>query len=502
MAILLEFFRRIFASDFVSHGHCYFWNPGLVWLHSGSDGLIALSYLSIAVSLFYFVRKRPQGKMRGLILMFAGFILACGATHAMAVWNIWHSTYRLEGVMKATTALLSVATAIVTVKLGPVALTMLTDETERRKAARELARANQQLRSYLEAASQAIVSVSKDGRIVLVNRLAEEMFDYPRDQLVGQQLEMLLPARFREGHSSHPLSFFAEPRVRPIGPGMELAGLRKDGTEFPLEIGLSFVETEEGTIVLGLISDITERKRAADLLASANADLVRSNIELEQFAYSASHDLQEPLRMVTGYLNLLDRRYGNSLDEDAREFIRYAVDGASRMKGLIQDLLSVSRISSQAVDMHLSSSAIMLQNAVDNLTIAIEESGAAVTSDALPEVLADGDLLTLVFQNLIGNAIKFHGQAPPRVYVSARREGPQWIFSVRDNGIGIEPRHSERIFRIFERLNDPEKYSGTGIGLAITQRIVARHGGKIWVESHIGEGSTFFFAIPVGRKPA
>ncbi len=378
---------------------------------------------------------------------------------------------------------------------------MVTDLTDRRRVAQELERANARLTSYIEAALQGIVAVSADGRIVLVNRSTEQMFGYPRAELLGQPLEMLLPASHRRAHVAHRVEFFSEPRIRRMESGLALAGLRKDGTEFPVEIGLSYIETEHGLLSLGLINDITERKRAADRLKRAHDDLLRSNQELEQFAYIASHDLQEPLRMVTGYLNLLDRRYRETLDDDAREFIGYAVDGATRMKGLIQDLLSVSRISRQALNLQPSSSASMLNHTLINLKIAIAESGADVTFDPLPEVLADGALLTQVFQNLIGNAIKFRGDAPPRIHVSARLDGADWIFSVQDNGIGIEQQHLERIFRIFERLNDPAKYAGSGIGLAITERIVARHGGKIWVESPPGQGSTFYFSIPAGVAP-
>jgi PAS domain S-box-containing protein len=389
-----------------------------------------------------------------------------------------------------------IARSFVDTEDGPLSFTMLTDITERRRAEQELARANQQLRSYLEAASQAIVAVSKDGGIVLVNRRVEELFGYPREELLGLGIEKLLPPRYRQAHAAHRLGFFANPRTRPMGPAMELSGLRKDGTEFPLEIGLSFVETEQGLLALGLISDVTERKRAADELVRAHDEAVRSNRDLEQFAYIASHDLQEPLRMVTAYLNLLDRRYRDTLDDDAREFIHYAVDGAERMKGLIQDLLKVARSNRQALNIEPSSTALMLKHALLNLKIAIEESGAVVTSDALPEVQADGALLTLVFQNLIGNAIKFRAAAPPRIHVSARHDAAQWIFSVRDNGIGIQPQHTERIFRIFERLNDPAKCACTGVGLAIAERIGARHGGRIWVDSRIGEGATFLFSLP------
>jgi PAS domain S-box-containing protein len=384
-----------------------------------------------------------------------------------------------------------------------LALGLISDISERKRISDELRRANlelhsqeAQLRSFLEAASQGIVAISAEGRIVLVNRRIEEMFGYSRQELIGESIELLLPERYRSRHAMYRTGYFAEPRLRPMGDGMDLAGCRKDGSEFPVEIGLSFIETGSGTLAMGLVSDITERKRTADRLAEAADDLRRSNAELEQFAYLASHDLQEPLRMVTGYLNILERRYAAQLDDDAREFIRFAVDGAVRMKGMIREILALSRVGTQAVQKVHGPAERMVQTAIDNLSAAIAESRAEIETAPLPSISADPALLVLVFQNLIGNAIKFHGPQPPRVSISACRRGPDWIFAVRDNGLGIKPEHVERIFRIFERLNPAEDYPGHGMGLAITKKIIERHGGRIWLESLPGEGSTFFFSIP------
>lgn len=392
---------------------------------------------------------------------------------------------------------------------GRLALGMITDITRRKRDSDQLARVNAELRasearlrSYLEAASQGILAVSSDGLIQMVNRRMEEMFGYDRSELIGQPLEILLPERFHGRHVGLRAGYFADPRVRPMGVGFDLAGRRKDGTEFPVEIGLSPVETGKGRLALGLISDITERKRAAGELLRVNEELRGSNAQLEQFAYVASHDLQEPLRMVSSYLELLERRYRGQLDSQAQEFIHYAVDGAARMRGLIQDLLSFSRAGTAALKLHALQLAAVLQDVLENLQVAIEQSQAEVTADPLPEIVADSGLLALVFQNLIGNAIKFQKDRTPRVHVSAQRAAAEWIFSVRDNGIGIAPQHATRVFRIFERLHGLDQYPGSGVGLAISQRIVERHGGKIWLESVLGEGTTFFFSIPDRPNPA
>jgi len=276
-------------------------------------------------------------------------------------------------------------------------------------------------------------------------------------------------------------------------------------------------------MVLALQQELTERKRAEAKLKQTVVDLKRSNADLEQFAYVASHDLQEPLRMVASYVQLLERRYKGQLDADADDFIAYAVDGANRMQALINDLLAYSRVGTRGQLFEPTDCKVALDQALANLQVAIEESGAVVTHDGLPTVMADGSQLVQLFQNLIDNGIKFRSEEPPRIHVSAKRlplpqteepvlpvpsgaerseaeggwgeGGSEWVFSVRDNGIGIDSEFFERIFIIFQRLHSREEHSGTGIGLAICKKIVERHGGRIWVESQPGKGSTFFFTL-------
>lgn len=238
------------------------------------------------------------------------------------------------------------------------------------------------------------------------------------------------------------------------------------------------------------IRDATAHKRSEEALK-------RSNAELEKFAYIISHDLQEPLRMITSYLTLLQRHYADNLDSDANEFIYYAVDGAQRMRLMIQDLLAYSRVGTQALHIELTDCETVLQEALDNLHASISESNSIVTHDPLPTLTVNPTQIIRLIQNLISNAIKFRGERPTQIHISARRDPQNWLFSVRDNGIGIEPQYAQRIFEIFQRLHTREQYPGTGIGLAICKRIVERHGGRIWVESQIGQGSTFYFTLPV-----
>ncbi len=223
--------------------------------------------------------------------------------------------------------------------------------------------------------------------------------------------------------------------------------------------------------------------------------LARSNAELQQFAYVASHDLQEPLRTISSYVQLLARRYGSQLDSDAQEFIGFAVEGTKRMQNLINDLLMLSRVGTRGREMEPTDCSLALEDSLANLGAALKDSHAEVTHDPLPTVMADKPQLTQLFQNLIGNAIKFQSGDTPKIHISCQPNGKDYTIGIRDNGIGIDPRHADRIFQVFQRLHDREKYAGTGIGLAICKKIVERHGGRIWVESQPGEGATFLFNL-------
>jgi PAS domain S-box-containing protein len=379
---------------------------------------------------------------------------------------------------------------------GILVTAAIRDISVRKDAEKHLAQMEGRYRGLLEAAPDAMVVVNQSGEIVLLNVQAEKQFGYRRDELVGQKVKNIIPEGFAERLVADALRSAEDALAQQIGTGIELNGRRKNGSDFPIEIMLSPLESADGTLVTAAIRDITTRKKAeADLLQKVE-ELNRSNEELGQFAYIASHDLQEPLRMVASYTQLLSRRYKGKLDSDADEFISFAVDGASRMHRMIQDLLAYSRVGTKGKDLLDASSEEALHQALMNLRGAIEDSAALVTHDPLPAVMADEMQLIQLFQNLVGNAIKYQNPGVPRVHVSAvKNGGKKWIFSVQDNGLGIDSQYFEKIFGMFQRLHKREEFAGTGIGLAICKKIVERHGGSISVESQLGHGSTFRFAL-------
>jgi len=273
---------------------------------------------------------------------------------------------------------------------------------------------------------------------------------------------------------------------------------RKDNTRIWASINArSATGPNAGQIIrYGIIEDITQRKIVEEAVAKKAAILARSNSDLEQFAYIASHDLQAPLRMVSSFVDLLARKYKGRLDSDADEFISIAVDGANRMKQLLNDLLAFSRIGIKAQPLEPTDVNEAFNHAIGNLAIMIKEYNAVVESGPLPVLMADREQLVQLLQHLLSNAIKFHGLAQPQIKISASHEDGHWVFSVRDNGIGIDPQNFERIFVVFQRVHGKRDYPGTGMGLAICKKIVEFHGGRIWVESEPGKGSTFFFTIP------
>lgn len=757
-----DFLKALFETDFMSHGHCYRWLPEVLWLHVISDALIALAYFSIPFALIYFIRKRSDLAFKQIFVLFVLFILLCGATHLMGIWSVWHGTYRLTGVIKAATALVSVGTAVVLWPLVPQALRLpspklleeanaqlkheiaqrketeaelrrqtnlleraeqlahlgywhlslptnvltwsdevyrihgvapesleltleqgigayhpddrdfvanavqqaithgndfefearivrpdgdirtitargecslnesgevdalfgvIMDITARREATDALQESQKRFQSAFGFAPIGMALVGLQGQWLEVNRALCDILGYSADELLATDFQTithpedleadldfvqqmlareietyqmekryihknggviwaLLSVSLVTNRQSEPLYFisqiqditerkqseealrrayralnsslsgivltdldgtitFANPAflhmfeyadVQEVlgkkaidllatqkvdsledilkllnqteSETLEFPAQRRDNSHFPVELTASVIYNlaNEMTGRMASFLDITERKQAEEGIRRYAKELERSNEELEQFAYVASHDLQEPLRKVKSFTELLAKHYAGQLDDRADKYIRYVIDGAERMHLLINDLLTYSRVGRRELHFKPVDLNTALELVLSDLELKIQENAAEITYDTLPHVEGHQPFLQQLFLNLISNALKFRGEAPPHIQITVKPNGADWLFSVKDNGIGIDPKFRERIFIIFQRLHGRSAYPGTGIGLAICKKIVERHGGRIWVAPDSAQGTTFSFTLPQTEK--
>jgi chemotaxis family two-component system sensor kinase Cph1 len=380
-------------------------------------------------------------------------------------------------------------------RVHQIELEMQNEELRRTQA--ELDRSRERYFDLYDLAPVGYCTISEKGLIQEANLTAANLLGVTRGALTKQPFSLFIHKDDQDLYFRHKRLLFetGAPKV------FDLRMVKKDDAPFWARLEATRVEGVDGTHQCRvIISDITERKHAEEALVKKSEDLARSNADLAQFAYVASHDLQEPLRTITRFAQLLEKRYQGKLDQDADEFIGFIVSGTKRMQQIIDDLLTYSRVNTRSEPLAPMKLEDALQRAMQNLRIVLEESGGEVRYDELPTIAADGTQMTQLFQNIISNALKFHGEKAPQVEISAALKGNDWIFSVRDNGIGIEPKYKDRIFEIFQRLHTSEEYAGTGIGLAIAKKIVERHGGHIWVESELGKGATINFTLPVNAK--
>ncbi len=638
----MDFLRQLFGSgDFQPHGFCYLWNARLVWLHAISDLVIALAYFTIPVTLLWFIRKRRDLPFSWIFACFGIFIVACGATHVMEIWNLWHANYWLAGIIKAVTAAASIVTAILLIRLVPQALDLpspkqwvfanaaLQKEVQDRRelelnlrisesmyreqaelldlthdaifvrslekkvlywnraaerlygwqreevrgrttheflrtvfpkpleeiqadvfekgywegelvhtrrdgtqitvssrwalrtdaagkpvsileSNRDVSRSKQEelkFRNLLESAPDAMVIVDRAGEIQLVNAQTEKLFGYPRQELLGQPVEILVPHRFHGQHAGHRQNYAHMPRPRAMGADLDLYGRRKDGTEFPVEISLSPLETGEGKLISSAIRDVSTRRKAEQevelhrqRLARSNADLAAVNEELEAFSYSVSHDLRAPLRHIDGFARILKEEHSAELSDETQRYLERILHGANHMGHLVDDLLNLARVGRKELGRRRTKLDSLVREALADLP-GTENRTVEWRVEPLPEVDCDPGLLKLVFNNLLGNALKFtRGRQPAVIEVGTLDSAGATTIFVRDNGVGFDPKYADKLFGVFQRLHRQEDFEGTGVGLATVQRIIRKHGGEVWAESEVDRGATFFFSL--GAHPA
>ena len=379
------------------------------------------------------------------------------------------------------------------------------DVTERRNSEESLRKGRNMFEKLFENAPDATVVVDSRGQIRSVNRQVEAMFGYMRDELVGRHIETLIPERFHKIHRQHRRGYFANPRTRKMGAGLELFGRNREGWEIPVDIMLSPIEADEGTWVLAVIRDVTQQKQVDAKISELNDTLKKqveqqaaTNRELEAFSYSVSHDLRAPLRHITGFVELLNKKNPVSLDEQSRHYLEVISESARKMGVLIDDLLAFSRMGRVELMKAGIDFGVMVRDVVAEL--AEEVKGRSVEWGIGPLPMVEGDLAMLrqVMVNLISNAMKFTRSRPrARIEIGAVTDRPdETLIFVRDNGVGFDMRYADKLFGLFQRLHGTEEFEGTGVGLANVQRIIHRHGGRIWAEGTVDEGATFWFSLP------
>jgi PAS domain S-box-containing protein len=362
------------------------------------------------------------------------------------------------------------------------------DITDRKKA-------EEKFKSLLDAAPDATVIVNDKGRIQMINQQTENLFGYTRDEMIGQPVEILIPRDLGDKHTQHRADFFRAPKVRTMGAGIELNAVKKNGTLFPVEISLSPIQTEEGMLVSASVRDISLRKGLED-------ELKKSNAELEAFTYSVSHDLRAPLRGIIGFTAILEEDYSNKLDDEAKRITGVIKANTLKMGHLIDDLLAFSRTGKQEITRTQINTGAMVNDIVGEM---IQQNKGSSAIDwnihSLPAINADMNTIRQVWINLISNAIKYSGnKEQPYIEIGSYPADGQTVFYVKDNGVGFDQQYKHKLFKVFQRLHNPEEFEGTGVGLALVEKIISRHKGKVWAEAEVDQGACFYFSLPVQNK--
>lgn len=484
------------------HGHCYLWRPEILWLHVGSDFVVALSYFSIPIALGYFLFKRRDVPLSGIIVCFALFILMCGLTHVMDIYTTWTPLYGVEGILKALTALVSAYTAW---RLWPMipkllyfpSVSQLMADLEKQKE--QLFRSEEKFRSIFDQAPNGLLLVDKDGVIELSNLTIQNIFGYAPEELQGQNITVLIPANMRPGHDAKVRSFFEAPETRKMGTGRDLYGLHKEGHVVRIEVGLSSFGEGQAQRVLTSIIDITDRMSLEKYKNEMVVRLKRSNEELEQYAYAVSHDLKAPIRGVSMLSQWILEDAGGQLDETTHERMLKIQGSTHKMNGMINGILNYSKVGSG----HRVFVPVDLQKTLINTWQMISPDGSVLdlqVEKPLPTLIGEQHLFEQMFQNLLSNAIKYNDQSHKTLRVTWKEDEQNDVLYFSDNGRGVDPKHHERIFELFQSLESEASLESHGVGLALVKKIVELHGGFIRLESSVGQGATFIISFPKDRS--
>jgi PAS domain S-box-containing protein len=488
------------GNGFMPHGYCFLWRPSLLWLHITADACTGFAYYCIPLVLVYFIRKRRDLPFPLVFWLFSAFIFFCGTTHLMSIWVLWHPDYYIEGYIKAATAAVSITTLLTLIVYVPLALELVSPAALAAQNVKLAAMVEQTetrgrvtLSAIMDHVSDGIITIDEHGAITSFNAACTRIFGYQPEEVIGRDMDLLVPqAGLAEDGDDpwHELTMGGSS-------GREVMARRQDGSVFPLELALSRFTVDDKTYLTGCLRDITAQKEAAAELGQLMTRLTESNAELERFAYVASHDMQEPVRMMLSFSELLAQDYAETLGVEGQEYLKIIGSSAERMRNMIHDLLDYARLDGEGqrfgpVDLRRE-----LGLVEDNLRQLIEDTGAVIVCDELPMVQGSAVQLMRVLQNLVINAIKYQppGQMP-RLHLGGREAEGEKIFCLQDNGIGIQPGFIDEIFEPFRRLHSWDSIPGSGLGLAVCRKIVERHGGRIWAESAPGAGTRIFFTLP------
>jgi PAS domain S-box-containing protein len=486
------------SDGFMPQGDSFLWRPELLSLYVISDACIALTYYCIPLALLYFARKRRDLPLPGIMWLFSAFILLCGTSHLLSILVIWVPVYYAEAYVKAATGVASLATLGALIYYVPRVARMATQNV---RLSEMVVKAEEHGRVILTAVVDnvfdGIITIGEDGLIKSFNATCSRLFGYAGEEVNGKEFKMLMPAQYHAEHDAVLREYLSTGISQVIGTGgREVAGLRKDGTIFPLDLSITSFTLDGTRYFTGCLRDVTAEKAALAEREDLLVRLTSSNAELERFAYVASHDMQEPVRMMLSFSQLLEQEYAGALDQEAQEYLRIISSSALRMRNMIRDLMDYARLDGErpnfsAVDLNQELEAVK-----QNLRQLISETGAEISSDPLPPVHGSAVQIMRLLQNLIINAIKYQpaGQAPC-MHLAASQENLETVYSVQDNGVGIKPAFIDEIFQPFRRLHTWESIQGTGLGLSVCRKIVEGHGGRIWAESVPGEGTKISFTL-------